>query len=124
MTPVDPVGVLVRRSRLMPKSRRTLHAALVFLLAATACGNEHATSGEAGGAGMDGAGGDTIEPPDVGPGEHNRCADVVCDDGNDCTVDVCDPGTGGCIHDVLVTNACRPRIVERIDGFTVIGASL
>lgn len=108
----------------MPKSRRTLHAALAFLLAATACGNEHATSGETGGAGMDGAGGDTIEPPDVGPGEHDRCAAVVCDDGNDCTVDACDPRTGGCLHDALVTNACRPRIEVEFPsrGATIVGA--
>lgn len=37
------------------------------------------------------------------------CANVSCDDSNDCTADVCDPGTGQC------------RFLERRDGFSCNG---
>jgi len=37
-------------------------------------------------------------------------APVVCDDGNECTTDGCDPD-GGCLFTALTTKACRPSIV-------------
>ncbi len=43
-----------------------------------------------------------------GGGQTNLCAGVDCDDQNACTIDECDPNTGGCSHTPLVCNDNNP----------------
>lgn len=43
----------------------------------------------------------------------NPCEGVRCDDGNECTVDYCDPVTGECVHDLIP--GCTPDFCDGVD---------
>ncbi len=43
----------------------------------------------------------------------NPCEGARCDDGNECTIDYCDPTTGECVHDLI--DGCTPDFCDGVD---------
>lgn len=43
----------------------------------------------------------------------NPCEGAQCDDGNECTIDYCDPTTGECVHEVIP--GCTPDFCDGVD---------
>jgi hypothetical protein len=64
------------------------------------CGSDGQPGVGAGSGGNAGGGGS-------GP---DSCAEVLCDDGDACTVDRCDASSGDCVYEPALTNACRTQI--------------